>query len=294
MMDIVFNYLKDGLIGKAGQVLTYMSKASIDLFSNSIVTNILSLFDWIGLILLAVGILFAIANVYIDYLESDCINAHLLIINIIKAIVAYTFIRVGAIALYDLSTTINTYVSQIASTPDYNTQLSTINTALNNSGLGLIWTLIIAIVALFAVIECLIQIMKRGGLYIAQIIIGYLYIFSIPSGNTDGFFEWCKTTVAMALTNVVQIALLYIGMDLIANDITKLFLGIGVILAAASVEKIAGRYGMSPKSSRMGGMSSLAFRNMGSSGSFAGGGSTAGSAASASSSASVGTSLIPR
>lgn len=294
MMDIVFTYLKDQIIGMAGKVLTYMTNASIDLFSNNLVTNILALFDFIGLILLAVGILFAIANVYIDYLESDCINVHLLIINIIKAIVAYTFIRVGAIALYDLSNTINTYVSQIVSTPDYNTQLSTLNTVLNNLGIGLIWTLLIGIVALFSVITCLIQIMKRGGLYMAQIIIGYLYIFSIPSGNTDGFFEWCKTTVAMALTNVVQIALLYIGMNLIANDATKLFLGIGVIMAAASVEKIAGRYGMSPKSSKMGGMSSLAFRNMGSAGGFSGGASTAGSAASASSSASAVTSLIPK
>jgi hypothetical protein len=290
-MDILFNYLKDGIIGQAGKILTYMSKASIDLFSNDLVTNILALFDWIGLILLAVGILFAIANIYIDYLENDCINAHLLIINIIKGIIAYSFIRVGAIALYDLSSTLNTYISKIASTPDYNAQLSNLNNTLSGASLGIVWTFIIGIVALGAVIVCLIQIMKRGGLYMAQIIIGYLYIFSIPSGNTDGFFEWCKTTVAMALTNVVQTALLYIGLSLMSNDLSKIFLGIGVIMAAESVEKVAGRYGMSAKASKKGGMSSMPFRNMGSAASF-GGGASAG--ASSVASAPQVTSLIPK
>lgn len=44
VMGLLFTYLKDQIIGKAGEALTYFSKASIDLFSNSLVTNLLSFY----------------------------------------------------------------------------------------------------------------------------------------------------------------------------------------------------------------------------------------------------------
>lgn len=245
MMDIIFNYLKDAILGSAGKVLSYLSGASVDLFSNILVTNVLALFDYLGYILLAIGTLFAIANVCITYHETGAIEVHLMIVNIIKAIIAIIFLQVGTIQLYELSNTLNSLVSQIVSTTDYNATVDNISSTLNNSQLGAMWIFLLALFALGAIIVCLLQIMKRGGMYMAQIIIGYLYIFSIPSGNTQGFFEWCRQTVAIALTNVVQTALLFIGMNLMAKDITKIFLGVGVILAASAVEKIAGRYGMS-------------------------------------------------
>lgn len=274
-MDFIFNYFKDKLIGGSGTVLTYMSNASLDLFSNSIVTNILLLFEYIGYILFAVGVLFGIANVYIEYLENESLNVHLFIMNVIKAIIAMAFLKVGAIWLYDLSNIINSSVSQIVSVPNYNNQVSNINSALgSDTSINVVWLVIIGLIVLFGLITSLVQIMKRGGLYMAQIILGYVYVFSIPSGNVDGFIEWCKTTASIAITNILQTALLYVGLALMSNDITKLFLGLGLIMSASSVEKIAGRFGMAAsKSGRSPNMMApmMAFRNMNSSASFAGG-----------------------
>lgn len=232
------------MINGAGKFLTYLSKVSINLFSNDIVRSVLSLFNYLGYILLAVGVLFAITNVYLEYLESGCIEVHLTIINTLKAIIAVIFLQAGAIELYDLSITIQSLISNIISTPNYNSVLTQVNSSLG-AEFSVIWVIAIFLCVVVSMVVVLVQILKRGGMYMVQIIVGYLYIFSIPSGNTDGFIDWCKQTVAIAVTNVVQVAMLFLGMSLMANDISKIFLGIGVIMSAASVEKIAGRYGLS-------------------------------------------------
>ena len=263
-MDMIFGWLKDKILAGAGDVLKYMSEASIDLFSNNIVDNVLQLMEYIGWILLAVGILFAIVNVYISYLESESINLHLLIVNIFKGIIAILFLKAGVIRVYALSTTINDLVCKITTTPNYKQSLDNVASGMGSVSFGVLWVLIITITVIVSILVCLIQILKRGGMYLAHIMVGYLYLFSIPSGNTDGFMDWCKQTVAIALTNILQTALLYIGIALIATDVTKIFLGIGVIMAASKVEDIAGKYGMSTSSGMNFKSAGKAFKNFGS------------------------------
>ncbi|MCB2295889.1 DUF6045 family protein [Clostridium algoriphilum] len=278
-MDVIFNYLKDKILGGAGIVLKYMSDVSIDLFNNEIVDNILQLMEYIGWILLAVGILFAIVNVYISYLENESINFHLLILNIFKGIIAILFLKVGAIRIFELSITINKLIANITTRPNYQQSLDNLASTLDKAAFGIIWFLVILLIVIVSTLVCLVQILKRGGMYIAHIMVGYLYIFSIPSGNTDGFMSWCRQTVAIALTNVLQTALLFMGLALMASDITKIFLGIGIIMAASKVEEIAGKYGMSTGATgSMGGSASKAFKNFGNTGGGhgAGGGSPMG------------------
>lgn len=263
-MDVIFNYMKDKLLSGAGKVLKCMSDVSINLFDNDIVSKVLQLMEYIGWILLAVGILFAIMNVYISYIENESVNFHLLILNIFKGLIAILFLKVGAIRIFELSITINKLVANITSTPNYQQALNGLSSTLDKASFGILWFLVIAIIVVVSILVCLVQILKRGGMYIAHIMVGYLYIFSIPSGNTDGFMSWCRQTVAIALTNVLQTALLFMGLSLMASDISKIFLGIGIIMAAGKVEEIAGKYGMSTGATgSMAGSASRAMRNMG-------------------------------
>jgi len=274
-MDVIFNYLKDKLLNYAGNVLKYMSDVSINLFDNQIVSSILQLMEYIGWILLAVGILFAIMNVYISFIENESINFHLLILNIFKSLIAILFLKVGAIRIFELSITINKLIANITGTPNYQHSLDNLGSTLDKAAFGILWVLIITVIVLVSVLVCLVQILKRGGMYIAHIMVGYLYIFSIPSGNTDGFMGWCKQTVAIALTNVIQTALLFMGLSLMASDASKIFLGIGVIMAASKVEEIADKYGMSTGATgSMGSSASRAMKNMGHSGGGTGGGTS--------------------
>lgn len=249
-MDIIFNYLKDKIIGGAGDVIVFMTQASINLLQNEIVKNVLDLFEYIGWLILVIGVLFAIANLYIRFLETGRLELHFFIINVTQSIIAIFFLRVGATEIFILGNTLNKLICKVTSEPDYNKSINSFVDYLVTMRFNTIWILFIGLVAIISIMVSLFQIMKRGGMYIAQIAMGYIYLFSLPAGNTDGFSEWIKQTVAIALTNVLQTTLLFVGMNLMAREGKDIILGLGVILGASSVEKIAGRYGMSTSISR--------------------------------------------
>lgn len=44
----------------------------------------------------------------------------------------------------------------------------------------------------YCVIKVFFANIKRGGILLIQISVGSLYLFSVPRGYTDGFYQWCK------------------------------------------------------------------------------------------------------
>ena len=82
---------------------------------------------------------------------------------------------------------------------------------------------------------------KRGGILLCQIAVGSLYMFSIPRGYTDGFNGWCKQIFALCLTAFLQTTLLFLGL---LTWQTNMVLGLGVMLAANEVPRIAQMYGL--------------------------------------------------
>jgi hypothetical protein len=250
-MDIIFNYLKSKIIDGAGAVLSMMSKGSIELLDNEVVTNVLSLFEHIGWIILIIGILFAIANLYISYLESESVDVHLFIVNLVESFIAIFFLKVGAIAIFKLGVTVNELIRGVTSAPDYAKSINDFTGFLADAcGLTTIWVLIIGVIAIVIIIVNLLQVLKRTGMYIAQIVMGYIYLFSLPGGNTGEFIEWCKQTVAIALTNVLQTSLVFIGLNLMAKDSGTVVIGFGILFSASAVETVAGKYGLSTNISR--------------------------------------------
>jgi hypothetical protein len=94
---------------------------------------------------------------------------------------------------------------------------------------------------------------KRGGILLINIALGSLYMFSVPRGHLDGFVGWCKQVIALCFTAFMQTTLLMAG--LITWN-TNVILGLGIILAASEVPRIAGQFGLdtSAKSHLMGGI----------------------------------------
>ena len=82
---------------------------------------------------------------------------------------------------------------------------------------------------------------KRGGILLIQIAVGSLYMFSVPRGYTDGFNQWCKQIAAICLTAFLQTTLLFLGMLTIQEN---LLLGIGIMLTANEVPRIAQQFGL--------------------------------------------------
>ena len=66
-------------------------------------------------------------------------------------------------------------------------------------------------------------------------------MFSIPKGYTDGFISWCKQVIALCLTAFLQMTLLFLGL---MTWQTNLLLGLGVMLSANEVPRVAQSFGL--------------------------------------------------
>ncbi len=93
----------------------------------------------------------------------------------------------------------------------------------------------------YSVLKVFFSNIKRGGILLIQMAVGSLYLFSVPRGYNDGFNQWCKQIIALCLTAFLQTTLLFLGL-LTFN--TNMLLGLGVMLAAGEVPRIAQQFGL--------------------------------------------------
>ena len=93
----------------------------------------------------------------------------------------------------------------------------------------------------YAVIKVFFANLKRGGILLIQIAVGSLYMFSIPRGYTDGFIQWIKQVIGLCLTAFLQATILIAGL-MVFKDYA--LLGLGLMLSAGEVPRIAGTFGL--------------------------------------------------
>ena len=93
----------------------------------------------------------------------------------------------------------------------------------------------------YAVIKVFFSNLKRGGILLIQIAVGSLYMFSIPRGYTDGFIQWIKQVIGLCLTAFLQSTILVAGLMVFKDHA---LLGLGLMLSAGEVPRIAGTFGL--------------------------------------------------
>jgi len=93
----------------------------------------------------------------------------------------------------------------------------------------------------YAVIKVFFANLKRGGILLIQIAVGSLYMFSVPRGYTDGFFQWCKQIIGLCLTAFLQVTILVAGLLAFKEHA---LLGLGLMLSAGEIPRIAGAFGL--------------------------------------------------
>jgi hypothetical protein len=101
--------------------------------------------------------------------------------------------------------------------------------------------LFIIIMMGYAVIKVFFANLKRGGILLIQIAVGSLYMFSVPRGYIDGFSQWCKQIIGLCLTTFLQATILAAGLMVLR---THALLGLGLMLSAGEVPRIAGAFGL--------------------------------------------------
>lgn len=216
-----------------------------DIFDLAWVDAFLQLFSLFGWALFAAGLVVAVFDTAIEY-QTGRANIQSTCLNVLKGFMAVSLFTKIPVALYKFCITLQTTFSEDligsfvgATRGDLG---ATAEVALKNMGgySGLLGLLTIIMLA-YCVVKLFFANIKRGGILLCQIAVGSLYMFSIPRGFSDGFNGWCKQIFALCLTAFLQTSLMFLGL---LTWQTNMLLGLGIMLAANEVPRIAQQFGL--------------------------------------------------
>lgn len=243
-------WLYTAIFEAVADLFTGIDQMGAEIFNLSWVSAVVDLFTLFGWSLFVAGVVVAIFDVAIEcQIGRTSIKATA--INILKGFFACSLVGVVPVELYKFSISLqNTFTkdltrifagSQVASFGDFVLQTMGTVFAPTSATTGILQSLLFLIAFSYCVIKVFFANIKRGGILLIQIAVGELYMFSVPRGYADGFNQWCKQIAALCLTAFLQTTLLFLGM---LSFQTNMLLGLGVMLAANEVPRIAQQFGL--------------------------------------------------
>ena len=229
---------------------TLMGNMGSDLFDLAWVQATINLFVLFGWALYVTGIIVAVFDVAIEY-QSGRANIKTTALNILKGFFACSMIGVVPVELYKFCISLQNSLARDLSVITAQSQSQDLGiscmTILNScfsigvSNIGQLFMLLCMIAFAYCVIKIFFANIKRGGILVIQMAVGSLYMFSVPRGYQDGFNQWIKQVAALCLTAFMQTTLLYLGLMTFPGN---MLLGLGVMLAANEVPRIAQQFGL--------------------------------------------------
>ena len=248
--NTMLQWFYETIYGAVADFFSMMGNMGADVFELSWVEAVIQLFTVFGWALYAVGVVVAIFDVAIEY-QSGRANIKTTAINILKGFFACSLIGTTPVELYKFCISLqNMFLKDLsrifAGTQSFDMaglSMSVLDTAFSpgpNTQFNLFGILILIAFA-YCVVKVFFQNIKRGGILLIQIAVGSLYMFSLPRGYADGFVQWMKQVIAICVTAFLQTTLLYLGL-LTFHD--SMLLGLGVMLAANEVPRIAQQFGL--------------------------------------------------
>ena len=258
VMDNLVDWFYGQVVGFLGNFFAQMGNMGVELFDLEWVQAVVLFFSRLAWALFAVSLVVRAFECGIEYAGGRA-NLQQTALDVIKGFFAVSLFTTVPVRLYALSvslqgtfavgltgsdTTIGEVGKQII------TELSEVDSLadmIDNSyfGLGVITSpimiLFCVILMAYAVIKVFFANLKRGGILLIQIAVGSLYMFSIPRGYIDGFVQWIKQVIGLCLTAFLQSTILVAGL-MVFKDYA--LLGLGLMLSAGEVPRIAGTFGL--------------------------------------------------
>lgn len=246
----MMRWMYDTVYSAVADFFSMMGNMGAEIFDLKWVQATVYLFTLFGWGLFIAGVIVAVFDLAIEY-QNGRGNVKNTMLNILKGFFACSLIGIVPIELYRFCITLqNTFANDIAflvageQVGDIaQKSLFVLGTTFSptmaaNGGL---FSLLALIAFVYCVIKVFFQNIKRGGILLIQMSVGSLYMFSVPRGYSDGFVQWMKQVVALCLTAFMQTTLLYLGL---LTFPTNMLMGLGIMLAAGEVPKIAQQFGM--------------------------------------------------
>ncbi len=246
----MFDYIFKAIVGALSELFTMIDGLAIEVFTYEWVKGIIKFFSLFGWALFTVGFIIAVFELVIE-MQNGKGSFKDIFLNIIKGFMATSLFTVLPIELYQFAVTlqgsltksvIDLYDSEGIGTLGV-TVLSGIVGMVNPAGTSISILLLIFFVVVigYAMIKVFFGNIKRGGILLILIAVGSLHMFSVPRGYNDAFIGWCKQVIALCLTAFLQTLILTVGLLTINENI---LLGLGLMLSATEVPRVAGHFGM--------------------------------------------------
>lgn len=244
----LFDYIEDliyqKIIGLLGEFFSSMNRIGSDLFAMPWIKQIVQIFSNLGWALFVVGIIVALFDFAIES-QNGRGDPKAAAMNIIKGFMAVNLFTVVPVSLYNLAVSMQSSMSSdltgLVSPEGSGTLLDAWPGAVGDMMFGPLLNILIVIMFGYSVIKVFFGSLKRGGILLIQIAVGSMYMFSIPRGYTDGFVMWVKQVIGTCLTAFLQSTMLICGLILFKD---YWLMGLGMILAAAEIPRIAGMFGL--------------------------------------------------
>ncbi len=244
----VFDWFLDWIYGKVMEFIqtffTYLSGMGVEIFELSWIQAVVEFFRLFGWAMYVIALVVAVFDVAIGWQHGQG-NIKDAALGAIKGFMAVNLFTIVPIELYKLAVEVQNslgvamsglYSGSLTDLSELSLQqLTAFSADINPFNL-------FTIIALgYAVIKVFFANIKRGGIMLTNIALGSLYIFGLTRGHQDGFVDWCKQVIAVCVTAFLQNSLLFAGLLTFGDHP---LLGLGVMLAANEVPRIADRFGL--------------------------------------------------
>jgi hypothetical protein len=228
-----------------GNFFMQMNNMGADLFELSWIKAIVLFFSYFGWALYITGLVVAVFDTAIQA-QTGRGDIKGTALNFIKGFFAVCLFTTVPIELYktciSMQGILTDGLSGLLQTKTMNiNELANNALSINSLVTPSLYNIFLVIALGYCIIKIFFANIKRGGILLIQISVGSLYMFSVPRGYMDGFVGWCKQVIALCLTAFLQTTILIAGLITWQSNF---LLGIGLMLSAAEVERIAGMFGL--------------------------------------------------
>lgn len=259
IMDNLIDWFYGQVVGFLGNFFAAMGNMGVEIFELEWVQAIVLFFSQLGWALYGVSLVVCAFEFGIEYTTGRA-NLQHAALNAIKGFLAVSLFTILPVRLYALSVSLQGQLS--AGLTGYGTSIGEVGQQIITDlsgvesiadmsqvtldlGFGAITSpimlLFCIILMAYAVIKVFFANLKRGGILLIQIAVGALYMFSIPRGYVDGFVQWMKQVIGLCLTAFLQSTILVAGLMVFKDHA---LLGLGLMLSAGEVPRIAGTFGL--------------------------------------------------
>ena len=249
VMDQFIDWCYSQIVGFLGSFFSQMGNMGVELFEMGWVKSIVLFFSYLAWTLYVTGLVVSAFETGMEY-QSGRGSVKDALLNALKGFLAVSLFTLVPVELFKLSVTLQ--ASMTAGITGYGTDFGAVADTIlresSESGFGgitgvtnpLLMIFLIVMMG-YSVIKVFFANLKRGGILLIQIAVGSLYMFSVPRGYMDGFYQWCKQVIGLCLTTFLQATILTAGLMVIRDHA---LLGLGLMLSAGEVPRICGAFGL--------------------------------------------------